>query len=144
MPNYPEAVAKGLIKRGATLRDLADSLGIDRGGLEHTVALVNALAFEDDADDFGRPFLASQMLLGPYYGVQVSGALLGTEGGLAIDAEGRVLRPDGNPLPNLLAAGGAARGLSGDGGGGYLEGNGLLAAIVGGRIAGRTAAQLAY
>lgn len=144
MPNYPEAVAQGLIKRGASLRDLAESLGVDRAGLEHTIALVNALAFEDDVDDFGRPFFASQMLLQPYYGVQVTGALLGSEGGLAIDAEGRVLRPDGTPLPNLLAAGGAARGLSGDGGGGYLEGNGLLAAIVGGRIAGRTAAQLAY
>ena len=70
--------------------------------------------------------------------------MLGSEGGLAIDAEGRVLRPDGSTLPNMLAAGGAARGLSGDGGGGYLEGNGLLAAVVGGRFAGRTAAQIAY
>ncbi len=144
MPNYPEAVTRGLIKRGATLRDLAESLGIDRSGLEQTVALVNALAFEDDMDDFGRPFRASQMLLGPYYGVQVTSALLGTEGGLAIDAGGRVLRPDGTALPNLVAAGGAARGLSGDAGGGYLEGNGLLAAVVGGYLAGRTAAELAY
>jgi fumarate reductase flavoprotein subunit len=144
MPNYPEAVTKGLIKRGATLRDLAESLGIDRSGLEQTVALVNALAFEEDMDDFGRPFRASQMLLGPYYGVQVTSALLGTEGGLAIDAGGRVLRPDGTALPNLVAAGGAARGLSGDAGGGYLEGNGLLAAVVGGYLAGRTAAELAY
>jgi fumarate reductase flavoprotein subunit len=144
MPNYPEAVAKGLIKRGATLRDLAESLGIDRSGLEQTVALVNALAFEDDMDDFGRSFHASQMLLGPYYGVQVTGALLGTEGGLAIDAGGRVLRADGSALPNVMAAGGAARGLSGDAGGGYLEGNGLLAAVVGGYLAGRSAAELAY
>jgi fumarate reductase flavoprotein subunit len=144
MPNYPEAVARGLVKRGATLRDLADALGVDRGGLEQTIALVNALAFEDDVDDFGRRFRAAQMLLGPYYGVQVTGALLGTEGGLAIDAEGRVLRPDGSVLPNLLAAGGAARGISGDAGGGYLEGNGLLAALAGGRIAGLTAARIAY
>jgi len=144
MPNYPEAITKGLIKRASTLRDLAESLGIDRSGLEQTVALVNALAFEDDMDDFGRPFLASQMLLGPYYGVQVTSALLGTEGGLAIDSRGRVLRADGTALPNLLSAGGAARGLSGDAGGGYLEGNGLLAAVVGGYLAGRTAAELAY
>jgi fumarate reductase flavoprotein subunit len=144
MPNYPEAVTQGLIKRGVTLRELAELLGIDRAGLEQTVALVNALAFEDDVDDFGRLFRASQMLLGPYYGVQVTGALLGTEGGLAIDAGGRVLRPDGGALPNLLAAGGAARGISGDAGGGYLEGNGLLAAVVGGYLAGRTAAELAY
>ena len=144
MPNYPEAVTQGLIKRAATLRELADALGIDRDGLEQSVALVNALAFEDATDDFGREFRAAQMVLAPYYGVQVTGALLGTEGGLAIDADGRVLRTDGTPLPNVLAAGGAARGISGDAGGGYLEGNGLLAAVVGGRFAGRKAAEIAY
>ena len=144
MPNYPEAVTKGLIKRGTTLRDLADALGIELGGLEQTIALVNALALDEDMDEFGRTFRAAQMILGPYYGVQVTGALLGTEGGLAIDAQGRVLRPDKSALPNLLAAGGAARGVSGDAGGGYLEGNGLLAAVVGGYLAGRTAAELAY
>jgi fumarate reductase flavoprotein subunit len=144
MPNYPEAVTKGLIKRGTALRDLADALGIERGGLEQTIALVNALALDEDMDDFGRTFRAAQMILGPYYGVQVTGALLGTEGGLAIDAQGRVLRPDKSVLPNLLAAGGAARGISGDAGGGYLEGNGLLAAVVGGYLAGKTAAELAY
>lgn len=144
MPNYPEAVTKGLIKRGTALRDLADALGIDRGGLEQTIALVNALALDEDMDEFGRTFRAAQMILGPFYGVQVTGALLGTEGGLAIDARGRVLRPDGSALPNLLAAGGAARGVSGDAGGGYLEGNGLLAAVVGGFLAGKTAAEIAY
>jgi fumarate reductase flavoprotein subunit len=142
MPNYAAAVESGVIKRAAALRDLADQLGIRREGLESTLALVNALAFEDDVDEFGRQFRMSQMLLGPYYGVQVSGALLGTEGGLAIDAGGRVLRADGSPFANLLAAGGAARGVSGDAGGGYLEGNGLLSAVVGGYLAGRSAAQL--
>ena len=43
------------------------------------------------------------------------------------------------PLPNLLAGGGAARGVSGAQISGYLSGNGLLAAITLGRIAGRTA-----
>jgi fumarate reductase flavoprotein subunit len=142
MPNYATAVDAGFVKRGVTLGDLAEQLGIRREGLEQTVALVNALAFEDDSDEFGRRFSAAQMLLGPYYGVEVHAALLGTEGGLAIDPAGRVLDADGTPLPNLLAAGAAARGVSGDAGGGYLEGNGLLAAIVGGFNAGRTAAQL--
>jgi fumarate reductase flavoprotein subunit len=140
MPNYATAVTSGVIKRESLLRDLADQLGINRDGLEGTIALVNALAFDEAADDFGREFRATQMLLGPYYGVPVTGALLGTEGGLAIDATGRVLRNNGSPFPNLLAAGGAARGVSGDAAGGYLEGNGLLTAIVGGYIAGNTAA----
>jgi len=144
MPGYPEAVAQALVKRGATLRELAEVLGVDADGLQQSVAMVNALAFEEATDDFGRVFRAAQMVLTPYYGVKVTGALLGTEGGLAIDAGGRVLRTSGEAFPNLLAAGGAARGISGDAGGGYLEGNGLLAAVVGGWLAGRTAAGLAY
>lgn len=140
MPNYATAVTSRIIKRGTTLRDLADQLGIQREGLEATIALVNALAFDDAADEFGREFRGTQMLLGPYYGVPVTAALLGTEGGLATDAAGRVLRKDGTPFANLLAAGGAARGVSGDAAGGYLEGNGLLSAVVGGYIAGTTAA----
>src|SRR5688572_8534301 len=140
MPNYATAVTSGVIKRETLLRDLADQLGVKREGLEARIALVNAMAFEDAADEFGREFRATQMLLGPYYGVPVTGALLGTEGGLATDATGRVLRKDGSPFPNLIAAGGAARGVSGDAAGGYLEGNGLLTAIVGGYIAGTTAA----
>ena len=82
MPNYAAAVEAGFVKRGVALRDLADQLGIKVEGLESTIAFVNALAFEEDMDDFGRHFQASQMLLGPYYGVQVNAALLGTEGGL--------------------------------------------------------------
>jgi hypothetical protein len=55
---------------------------------------------------------------------------------------GGVMWLGGAGFPNLLAAGAAARGVSGDAGGGYLEGNGLLTAFVGGFNAGRTAAQL--
>jgi fumarate reductase flavoprotein subunit len=142
MPNYPAAVASGVVKRAAGLRELADLLGIRREGLEETIALVNALALDEDVDDFGRRFFGRQMLLGPYYGVPVTGALLDTEGGLAINSDGRVLRDGGDAFPNLLAAGAAARGVSGDGGGGYLEGNGLLTALVGGYLAGRTAGEL--
>ena len=76
----------------------------------------------------------------PYHAVKVTGALFHTQGGLDIDAQCRVLRDDGTPLPNLLAAGGAARGVSGNAVWGYLSGNGLLSAVAGGAIAARTAA----
>jgi len=54
----------------------------------------------------------------------------------------RVLRADGSAFANLLAAGGAAGGVSGDAVWGYLSGNGLLSAVAGGYIAARTAAAL--
>jgi hypothetical protein len=34
---------------------------------------------------------------------RIAPALLGTQGGLSIDADARVLRPDGSPIPNLYA-----------------------------------------
>jgi fumarate reductase flavoprotein subunit len=81
-------------------------------------------------------------LQAPFHAIKVTGALFHTQGGLDIDAQARVLRQDGVPLPNLLAAGGAARGVSGQAVWGYLSGNGLLSAIAGGHIAAHTAQQL--
>ena len=86
---------------------------------------------------FKRPLQA------PFYAVKVTGALFHTQGGLDIDADCRVLRADGTAFPNLLAAGGAARSVSGNAVWGYLSGNGLLSAVAGGYIAAHTAAQVA-
>jgi fumarate reductase flavoprotein subunit len=60
-----------------------------------------------------------------------------------VDQDARVLRESGEPLPNLLAGGGAARGVSGDSSYGYLSGNGLLTATTYGRLAGMMAARIA-
>lgn len=51
-------------------------------------------------------------------------------------ASARVRHRSGEHSANLHAGGGAARGVSGSGGSGYLSGNGLLAAVTLGRIAG--------
>jgi fumarate reductase flavoprotein subunit len=85
--------------------------------------------------------LAGTALAPPYHAVKVTGALFHTQGGLDIDAQCRVLHEDGRPFANLLAAGGAARGVSGNALWGYLSGNGLLSAVAGGFIAAHTAAQ---
>jgi len=78
----------------------------------------------------------------PLHVVKVTGALFHTQGGLDIDEHCRVLREDGSPFPNLLAAGGAARGVSGNAVWGYLSGNGLLSAVGGGAIAAQTVTQM--
>jgi fumarate reductase flavoprotein subunit len=88
----------------------------------------------------GRSF--KRVLQAPFHAIKVTGALFHTQGGLDIDAQTRVLRQDGTPLPNLLAAGGAARGVSGQEVWGYLSGNGLLSAIAGGHMAAHTVQQL--
>ena len=68
--------------------------------------------------------------------------LFHTQGGLAVDLDGRVLNRQGRAIPNLFAGGGATGGLSGRGGGaGYASGNGLLSALALGRLAGLAAAR---
>jgi fumarate reductase flavoprotein subunit len=91
---------------------------------------------------FGRDFTADPPLAaGPLHAIRVTGALFHTQGGLMVDGEARALRSDGGPLPNLFAAGGAARSISGHGADGYLPAAGLAMAVVLGRLAGAAAAR---
>lgn len=103
---------------------------------------VEALKIRGATDRYGRRFSAEQALRPPFFAVKVTGALFHSQGGLVIDATGRVKRKDGTLFPNLFAAGGAAVGISGATAAGYLSGNGLLTATVLGRLAGRSAAAL--
>ena len=78
---------------------------------------------------------------GPLIGVKLNILTRKTLGGLETDLSARVLRPDGEPLPGLFAAGEVA-GFGGGGMHGYrsLEGTFLGGCIFSGRVAGRSAA----
>jgi fumarate reductase flavoprotein subunit len=141
--DYREVVDLGGIKKAATIAQLAHSLGLPEERLQQTADEVEAMRAGYRADPWGRDFRGKQALQPPFCGVKVSGALFHTQGGLVIDPAARVLRPDGTPLPNIFAGGGAARGLSGPSRWGYLSGTGLLTATCLGRLAGRGAAELA-
>lgn len=118
-PDYVELHAAGAMRSATTVEAFAAVTGLPRKALEEEI----------------------QKFKPPYYAVKVTGALFHTQGGLEIDASARVLDAQGRPLPNLYAAGGAARGLSGAHVWGYLSGNGLLSAVALGRIAGRSLAR---
>ena len=119
-PDFVAAEAAGAVREARDAAALSSTIGCDVATLADT--------------------LATTRLVAPYFAIRVTGALFHTQGGLDIDAQARVLRDDGAALPNLLAAGGAARGVSGPTLSGYLSGNGLLSAIAGGFIAALTAA----
>ncbi|BAO90014.1 FAD-dependent oxidoreductase [Caballeronia cordobensis] len=131
-PDFREVEAAGALRTAADIDTLAAIIGCDGAVLRDTL---DGVAADRTAPD-GRTFTRS--LVAPWYAVKVTGALFHTQGGLAIDAHCRVLRQDGTPFENLLAAGGAARGVSGNAVWGYLSGNGLLSAVAGGHIAART------
>ncbi len=140
--DYKEFKRLGAIKEAGSISELAAVTAIPEEALAKTLAEVQGYAHGGGTDPFGRDFTANPPLSPPYRAAKITGALFHTQGGLAIDAEAQVLRPDGTRLPNLFAGGGAARGLSGPSSWGYLSGNGLLSATVLGRIAGLAAARL--
>jgi fumarate reductase flavoprotein subunit len=121
---------------------VADLIGCDVETLTVTLNDVAAMARSETDDPFGRDFSAKPPLCAPYYVAKVTGALFHTQGGLDVDFDGRVLRTDGAPLPNLFAGGSAARGLSGPSDWGYLSGSGLMMATTLGRLAGTKAAAM--
>ncbi len=119
-PDFVSAESAGAVRRAPDAPALAALIGCGAATLADT--------------------LTATRLTPPYHAIRVTGALFHTQGGLDIDAHARVQRSDGMAFPNLLAAGGAARGVSGDSVSGYLSGNGLLSAVAGAFIAARTIA----
>ena len=138
--DYRDAVSAGAIRDGATLESICKQTNLPADALRAVLSRIAGLVDSDSTDEFGRSFKGKQKLTAPFYAVKVTGALFHTQGGLKVDANGRVLRPDGSGFANLYAGGGAARGISGPDASGYLAGNGLLTATTFGRLAGVAAA----
>jgi succinate dehydrogenase/fumarate reductase flavoprotein subunit len=92
-------------------------------GLKATIDRFNGFADAGVDADFGRGNLSNQHYSeparpnlknntmaplraeGPYYAMILGAATLDTKGGPKIDTKGRVLRPDGQPIPRLYGAG---------------------------------------
>ena len=136
--HFKDTIAAGALRRADGIEALAAAFRIDPARLRATLADYNA-GVAAGKDRFGRKALV-QPLAPPFYGAKVLGALAHTQGGLRVDVQARVLRPDGSVIPNLYAGGGTAAGISGDGCDGYMSGNGLLSALGLGLIAGERAA----
>ena len=122
---------------------MIETADIVAAALELAVGDAWAAASAGTPDPVGRSWDLDRPPQAPFRALRVRGALYHTQGGLQVDASTRVLRPDGTPLPNVFAGGGAARGVSGPSYWGYLPAMGLCAAVTLGRLAGQSAAALA-
>lgn len=138
--DYRDALRAGAILSARTHLELAEKTKIPEDALTAVFEDVAKCAAGQKTDAFGRDFSGKPALAAPFYAAKVTGALFHTQGGLVVDSSARVMSVNGAPLPNLYAGGGAARGVSGPGGDGYIAGNGLLTATTYGKIAGRAAA----
>jgi glycine/D-amino acid oxidase-like deaminating enzyme len=142
-----------------TLRELADTLGIDADALEATVARFNDGARDGRDPDFGRgestyshyfgdherdghPNLAP-LVRGPYVALELTCGAIGTKGGARTDVDGRALDPFGEVIDGLYVVGNnSAHPISfGYAGAGSTLGPGMTMAYAAGRALARSAAR---
>ncbi len=138
--DYKDAMAAGCIITSDSIEGLAQATALPHHALMQTVTETHDLCRSGRPDRFGRSFAGKAPLEAPFYAVKVTGALFHTQGGCQVTAAGQVRRASGGLFPNLYAGGGAARGVSGPGGWGYIAGNGLMTATTLGRSAGEAIA----
>jgi len=138
--DFQQCVQMGAVKKFENIETLARTFNLPENVFLDTHATYQQAARGELVDPLGRMEFGKP-LEPPYYGVQVTGALFHTQGGLRVDKNARVLHANGHPIPNLYAGGGTAAGFSGQKGpSGYLSANGLMAALILGKIAGEHAA----
>jgi fumarate reductase flavoprotein subunit len=133
--DFDRAREAGTYEHAEDVGTLAEALGCDPAATRRAVEAYNEAVAAGEPDAVGR-LERRERLEAPFYGAVVTGSLFHTQGGLVVDEDGRVLRGDGTPVPNLYAGGGCAVGISGHGNGGYLSGNGLVTALGFGHLAG--------
>ena len=137
-------------EQATSVGELAERLGIDRDGLERTVASYNAACRPGDFNPAERDGLGTSgieppksnwalpLVEAPFVGFAVTCGITFTFGGIRIDpATGSVLDTEERPIPGLYAAGELVGGLFHDN---YAGGSGLMAGAVFGRVAGAGAA----
>jgi len=140
IPETKQLMALNAAKIADTVEALAEAIDAPLGAVKAALGDAAAAKAEGRVDAVGRSWSTAAPPTAPYRALRVKGALYHTQGGLQVDAQARVLRADGSPLPNLFAGGGAARSVSGPSSWGYLPAMGLCAAVTLGRIAGQSAA----
>lgn len=98
-------LAKGWIKSADTVAGLAAKIGLDPDALSDTVRRWNADAESGRDAEFGRALMIAPLKKAPFYAVELSPAMLNTQGGPRRNEKAQILRPDGTPIPRLYSAG---------------------------------------
>ena len=134
------SIDNGKIVKAASIRELAEKIGVDAQTLPATVEQYNADCERGvDSSFFKEMERFFQVRTAPFYAREVRACVIGQTGaGLNINERAQVLDERERPIPGLYAAGevlGCAMGKRYSGGG-----MGICNAMVFGRIAGQSAA----
>lgn len=114
-------IRSGYLKRGKSIKELAQACGIDADGLRATLAEYNRHARQGQDPQFGRgstPYNRKQgdprqqpnpcvapIEQGPFYAVKVQPGCFGTFAGLKVNPHAQVLDAQGQAIAGLYAAG---------------------------------------
>ena len=140
-PDNSVEVDRGWIQGADSAAELAGKMGVEPAILEATLAEYNAGAQAGRDERFGRsPDTLVPLDTRRLYAIETWPGIAGTTGGPRHDERARVLRPDGQPVPGLYAAGAVSLVW------GHLieHGGGLTDAMVFGQCAGAEAAARAH
>ena len=144
-PGIEPLKQSGLIKLADSIPELAVAAGLPAAALQGTVQRWNDAVLAGEDTDFarfsrGKPDPAARALRkAPFYALQLFPMTRKSMGGLAIDADTRVLDKQGRPIPGLYAAG-EVTGVAGINGSYGGEGTFLGPSVYLGRLAGRAVA----
>lgn len=94
-----------MFARADSLEALAAKTGIDAAGLAQTVREYNEAVRKRGGDALGREHLPKPIEKGPFYAITHLGHSATSAAGIVVDAKMRVLRGNGQPVPNLYATG---------------------------------------
>ena len=132
-------VANGILRKADSVAELAGLIGCEAEALSASLARWNAACAAGTDADFARPPKTMvPVATPPFYLGEIWPVVSNTQGGPAHDVHQQVLTPFGEPIARLYEAGevGSIWGHL------YLSGANLSECFIGGRIAGREAAEL--
>jgi succinate dehydrogenase/fumarate reductase flavoprotein subunit len=142
---HPGEPVPDWVATGSTIGELAKQLGIEAHALEASVTEFNSHAALGADPQFQRPRGMKGSSIRPvdrppFYAVRIYPGTLGTNGGLRVDAHGRVRRTRGGVIGGLYAAGNVAASPLGWGypGGGATLWIGMTMAYLAGDHVGRS------
>lgn len=131
MPDwFHRGEVRSILKKGRTIEELAENMGVDPATLSATVSRFNSYAEKGEDPDFHRGQAAYDKMYGdprqqpnpclrplnegPFYAFPIHAGDIGTNGGLLTDAKARVIGGDGAPIEGLYAVGNNAASSMGE------------------------------
>jgi flavocytochrome c len=104
--DFEREIGSGVIKQADTFQDLAVQCGLPQDTFTATIDRYNRYCEAGKDEEFGKAAeILAPLTKPPYYAIEIWPLVLNTVGGAVIDANARVLRSDGTPIPGLYAAG---------------------------------------